>query len=129
MNGVIEDRKADAGLFAWREGRGAMGTNRNGKIGDWCERAIARTKRQISSRRAFRDTTLFILGGRPSLALRAGGSYRCVRHVRREDYASYKRRFVALTFKCMFSPPELIEQVSALHADAFGWAKACWFRS
>jgi len=25
----------------------------------------------------------------------------------------------------MFSPPELIEQVSALHADAFGWAKAC----
>jgi RNA polymerase sigma-70 factor (ECF subfamily) len=38
---------------------------------------------------------------------------------------SYDQGLSTLISKWMASPPDLIDQVSALHADAFGWAVAC----
>ena len=38
---------------------------------------------------------------------------------------SYKLNQGALIPKCMTAPPALIDQLAALHEDAFGWAVAC----
>jgi RNA polymerase sigma factor (sigma-70 family) len=40
---------------------------------------------------------------------------------------SYESGPSTLISKCMVWRPELIDQVSAFHADAFGWAVACHF--